>query len=361
MADRAGCGQWRIGWPEHFINMTGRADSASLTKMVLHDSFYEGITTIKLQRQATTQQKEFLSQLVQLKKKYGFKLIYEVDDVVFREEIPDYNVFKKAFDNDEIRQNCVDMINMVDEVTVPTDFMRKLYQEKTGKQEITVIPNFPPYWWIGHQYNLNRLTTAYENNKKKPRILYAGSAAHFNMDDKDVKDDFYHINEFIIRNLDKYQFIFIGEAPKPLRQYIFDQKIEIHKWCDLMTYPTYLSKLNAQLMLAPLANNSFNKSKSDIKFIEAACLGVPCLCQDMETYNTAPEPLRFSTVEELEYKVEYILNWKNRSKYFKMIPELRTIGSTRFLELEHNIGCHLEAMDTPYGSPERKFLRAWNP
>jgi hypothetical protein len=38
----------------------------------------------------------------------------------------------------------------------------------------------------------------------------------------------------------------------------------------------------------------------------------------------------------------------------------RSIGAQRFLELPENIGCHLEALNTPYGSSERKYLKRWN-
>ena len=361
MADRGGCGQWRIGWAEHFINMTGVGDSTSLTKMVLTKDWYRDLTAVKVQRQASGEQLKFVEALAGIKDEMGFKLMYEVDDVVFREDIPDYNMFKSSFDSDEVRQNCIDMINMVDEVTVTCQYMKDLYQEKTGKKEITVVPNFPPYWWIGHQYDYKKIINVFDSNKKKPRIVYAGSAAHFDIKGNDTKDDFSHVLKFITDNVDKYQFVFIGAVPKELRHFVFEKKIELHKWVDLMMYPTLLSKLDAQLFLAPLVDNSFNRSKSDIKFIEASCLGIPCLCQDMETYKNVPDELKFTDGDDLAAKVENILNWKNRSRYYKMVPNLREIGSRRFLELEQNIGCHLEALDTPFGSPDRKHLRVWNP
>ena len=60
-------------------------------------------------------------------------------------------------------------------------------------------------------------------------------------------------------------------------------------------------------MVAPLQVNDFNRAKSDIKFIEGCILGIPCLCQNMETYATAPEQLKFSSIEEFEEKIERIL------------------------------------------------------
>lgn len=361
MADRQGCGMWRIGFQEYFINMTHRGESTSVTKMITDPNWYRDVSVVKVQRQASTEQKQFVTWLKNLQKDIGFKMIYEVDDVVFHEEIPDYNIYKGGFANNEVRQNCIDMINMCDEVTVTCKFMRDLYREKTGKHEISVVPNFPPYWWFGHQYNYRKNVDMLEKNKKKPRIVYAGSGAHFDINNvTNQQDDFTHVNDFVIRNIDKYQFVFIGAVPLCLREFVQNGKIEYHDWKSLIEYPNFLASLNAQLFIAPLQENNFNRSKSDIKFIEAACLGIPCLCQDMETYDTAPDFLRFKTGDELEAKVEKLLNWKNKANYYKLIPDLRNIGELRFLEREENVGGFLEIMDTPYGS-YRPISKRWNP
>ena len=360
-AGRDGCFSYRRGFFCNHVNMTGIGDSVSLTKMILDKSFYKGVTAVTVQRQAEEHQKQFIQFLKSVQLEYGFKIIYEVDDVVFREEIPDYNASKHGFDSDRIRQNCIDMINMVDEVTVTCKFMRDLYIEKTGKQEITAVPNFMPYWWIGHQYNYIKNVDAFDKHKKRPRIVYAGSGAHFDMNNAvDQKDDFEHVLKFIIDNRFKYQFVFIGAFPPPLHKYIVAKEIEFHPWKNLIEYPRFLATLEAQLFIAPLQDNTFNKAKSDIKFIEAAQLGIPCLCQDLITYEGAPEFLRFSNAGELEFKIDKLLNWKNRSKYYQLIPELRAHGASRFLELPENVGAFLEVLDTPYGSSKRPLLKRWN-
>lgn len=361
LAGRDGCGLYRRGFISNHIEMNGLGDVANLTKMIFEESFYNDIKCISLQRQASVHQKNFISFLKSIQPKYGFKLIYEIDDVVFREEIPDYNSSKDGFDNNEVRQNCVDMIRMVDEVTVTCDYMKQLYIEKTGQQKVTVVPNFMPYWWIGHQYNYNKIVANHEKHKSKPRIVYAGSGAHFDVKNKTGGlDDFTHVIKFIIDNRHKYQFVFIGACPPPLVPYVQSKEIELHRWQTLMEYPTFLSDIRAQLFIAPLLDIPFNRSKSDIKFIEAAQLGIPCLCQDMVTYSTAPDFLKFKTGDELKDKVDQLLNWKNRSKYYQIIPELRKIGETRFMERPENFNCFIEAFDTPFGSPQRHFLKRWN-
>jgi len=361
LADLSGCGHWRILWPEQVINATGRGVSHSITAMVADPRFYHNVKAVKVQRQASSSQKKFMSHLKNVQKDAGFKLIYEVDDVVFKEEIPDYNKFKFAFDNEEIRQNCIDIINMCDEVTVTCSFMKQLYQEKTGHQNITVIPNFVPDFWMGHLFNGKDVATQFEKNKKKPRILYTGSGAHYDVDNKTGgKDDFSLVRDFVRRTVDKYQWIFVGSFPPQLVDLVKQNKVEFYPWQNLLNYPRFISGLKAQLMVAPLEENNFNRAKSDIKFIEACTLGIPCLCQDMVTYSSAPESLRFNTIEEFGDKIDTILNWRNRSKYYSNIHKLRGIGEQRILELDDNIGAHLEVLNTPYGSPDRKLLDKWN-
>jgi|TARA_R100000315_G_C5230894_1_gene141919 hypothetical protein len=361
LADYSGCGHWRILWPEAVINARGDGMSQSTTAMVTDPRWYTGVKCVKVQRQASAPQKEFIKFLKQVQQEHGFKIIYEVDDVVFREVIPDYNKFKFAFDTEEVRQNCIDIINLVDEVTVTCDFMRRLYQEKTGQEKITVIPNFVPNFWMGQLFNPRTIERQFEANKRKPRILYTGSGAHYDVDNKvGGEDDMSGVRDFIRKTVDKYQWVFVGAFPPQLNDLVIQKKIEFYPWQQLLRYPYFISTLNAQLMVAPLQPNDFNRAKSDIKFIEACILGIPCLCQDIETYHSAPANLRFSTIDEFEDKIDKILNYKKKNKYFQNMHKLREIGQRRILELDQNIGSHLEALNTPFGSSEREFLKEWN-
>ena len=82
LADYSGCGHWRILWPEAVINARGDGMSQSTTAMVNNPAWYTKVNAVKLQRQASSMQKEFIKFLKHVQQEHGFKIIYEVDDVV---------------------------------------------------------------------------------------------------------------------------------------------------------------------------------------------------------------------------------------------------------------------------------------
>lgn len=361
IADAGGCGHYRVMWPEQVINGLGLAISSSNTGLVGDPNWYAHLKCVQVQRQASDDHLNFMKFLKDVQKQVGFKLIYNIDDVPFKEYIPDYNTYKFAFDDDKIRQNIIDMMNMTDEVIVTCDYMKNIFTEVTGKKEITVIPNFPPKFWMGHQYNKLERFNIYDKHKKKPRILYSGSGAHFDVQNKTGgKDDFEFIIDFIIKTRHKYQWVFLGGAPNQLAEYAQKHEIEVHPWEPLLTFPYKIAQLEASLMIAPLQDNCFNKAKSDIKFVEAAMLGIPVLLQDIETYATAPPWARFKTIEEFEAKIEEKLNFKNKKAYYQEVVDLRAYSESRYLELPQNIGCFYEAYMLPYGDPRRVHLKRFN-
>jgi hypothetical protein len=356
-ADTSGCGLYRMGWVDHLLNYNGKAMSQTSCVMVLDPAFYRNVKLVRLQRQCSTPQKEFVKWLKSIQPQCGFRLAYEVDDVVFREDIPDYNKFKTAFESDEIRNNAIEIINMCDELTVTCDYMKELYMARTGFKNITTIPNFPARFWIGQYFDPNRINALYDKHKKRPRILYAGSGAHFDVDNRTgQKDDFSHVIKSIVDNRFKYKFVFIGAFPPPLRPYIENGDLEFHPWCTLYNYPKKIYDLEIQMMIAPLQDNSFNRSKSDLKYIEACAYGLPVACQDMVTYQDAE--IKFKTGEEMMFKIEEEL--RRAGHYKNSSYKRRKVAEERFMEHEKNLDCYLELIKFPYGDKRRVNLSRFN-
>ena len=84
-ADYGGCGFWRMIFPELLLNGSQKAIINGLTTMVLDPRFYQGIKAVRLQRQATPMQLQFVNFLKQVSaQQHEYKIIYEVDDIIFK-------------------------------------------------------------------------------------------------------------------------------------------------------------------------------------------------------------------------------------------------------------------------------------
>ena len=356
-ADFSGCGFWRMIWPEHLLNAYNECTVHGSTVMCLDPRYYINTKVVRIQRQATEHQLQFVKFLKEVQKEHGFRIIYEIDDLVFHEDIPEYNKFKPAFTDPKIRTNILEIMNLCDEVTVTCQFMKDYYEGKTGHKNITVIPNMPPKFWIGNHYDPKWISDAYDQNKKKPRILYAGSGAHFDVENRvGQDDDFMHVNEVIANTVDKYQWVFLGAFPLPLRQYVEMGKIEFHQWANLYNYGERIKNLRINMMVAPLKDNNFNKSKSDLKLIEANAFGIPIACQDLCTYEDAP--FKFKTGQEMVEVIDEVLSKKGR--YMNISAKARAQANTRWLENPENLACYKELFTLPYGHKDRKRLNEIN-
>ena len=356
-ADYSGCGHWRMIWPEQVMNAHNKAVVHGTTVMNVDERYYVQAKGVRIQRQATPQQLQFVKWLRQVADKNNFRLIYEIDDICFHEDIPDYNKYKTAFTDPAIRQSAQEMMEICDEITVTCTFMQDYYKSKTNNKNVTVIPNFMPKFWLGGKSNINRTMESYDKNKRKPRILYAGSGAHFDVENRTkFRDDFEHVNEVIRRTADKYQWVFIGAHPLPLRDLIQNGKVEFHPWKRLYEYGQGLYDLNVNLIVAPLQDNTFNRAKSDLKYIEACALGLPIVCQDLCTYENAP--IRLKTGDEMIDQINNTL--KDRSRYKSLCKKASQYADTRWLEDDRNIDCYTELYQYGVNDLKRVNLSRYN-
>jgi glycosyltransferase involved in cell wall biosynthesis len=61
-------------------------------------------------------------------------------------------------------------------------------------------------------------------------------------------------------------------------------QVEICEPCEIQDYPKWLQGMQIDIGLAPLADTRFNKSKSNLKYIEFGAMGVPAVYADQEAY-----------------------------------------------------------------------------
>lgn len=344
-ADTGGCGFYRCFFPK-LAAQTLRKDIRLIesTKFIPIPQFYRDLRLVRIQRQISNEQAHYiLNFLKPLSDKIGFWLSYEIDDVIGMDDIPRYNTGWQAYQNPQFMQNVHYIMNNCDFVTVTCEALADYYHKKFAvpRENLLVVPNFIPKWWIGDIYDEEKITKRYEKNSSKRRIAFASSTTHFDiMNVNGGIDDFTHVNDFVRSTIDKYQWVFIGGVPQQLRDLADNKKLEIYRGFDLLNYPSDFNKLNVDLVVAPLQDNVFNRCKSNIKFIEMGAMGIPCICQDLTPYQKYTD-LVFRNSDDLQNKIDYVFESKERYldivKNHKNIVDNGDSNSPRGWWLENNM------------------------
>jgi glycosyltransferase involved in cell wall biosynthesis len=353
LADYGGCGYYRCIAPNLLLNLYQKAVVIESTSMIIDPKFYAGVKAVKLQRQATPQQLNFVRHLKQISDQNKMKLIYEVDDVVFREDIPMYNRNRDAFTSDDIYNSIREILALADEITVTCDYFKEYMIEKSGNKNVSVIPNYLMKWWFDRYYNLGNLVKGYDKNKKKPIIAIFASGTHVDVANRvNQNDDFAGVVNVINKTKTEFQWHFYGSYPLTLKSLITTGHIKFFPWVPLAEFPAAMANSGAQLTFAALQDNHFNRCKSNIKLIESGALGIPCVCPDMPTYKDAF--LKYNTGDEFIDVIKAAL--KNQTVYAELCKKSRAYADNFWLDDEKNLMKHHEAYFTPFGSKQRKYL-----
>lgn len=315
--DKCGCGWYRIGFPSIALQtMLGGQHHFMHTdsQFIIPDAnFYAQThtTMVRLQRWYRPEQLEFMQKFLRpLADQLGIWLVYEIDDVLVYDEIPKYNCARGAYAPEVIGDSPKQIMQLCDLVTVTTPVIKDLYVREFGidPNKIIIIPNYLPRWWIGNSFDLNRSMYLWHQCNKKPRIAFACSTNHFDVENKnDGLDDFTHLIPWFKKNIDRYQFVFVGGIPVQLQEQVKARKIEYQPPSDVFNYPHQIMNRGFNLLVAPLLNNEFNRCKSNIKYLEYSALGIPMVGQNIITYQGISD-LLFDNGDDLD-KIIYDLFW----------------------------------------------------
>ena len=347
--DRYGCGYYRILWPDQIISSENPdIEIRNSQSLVTAPVFYEGVDIVRIQKMAHDSHLQYLKWFEkEVKSKNPVRLVYEADDIILSEDMPVYNQTRYWFKDN--RDSIIEIMkNFCDEMTVTTKTLADYYKHKTGLDNINVIPNYVPKFWMDRFFSPHKMSERYKKFRRKPRILFTSGASHFDHQNLNGgSDDFSHIIEDVIKTVDDFEWIFLSCCPPKLKEFEKNGKIKVFKFKNIYKYPYFLDSLEPLMIVAPLAKNIFNECKSDIKLKESNALGIPCVLQNLEPYKHAP--FKFNTGNEMIDLVKKIL--KDKSTYIKYCRQAYSSAQKDWLENEENVGkflkCYMKTDNLP--------------
>jgi len=260
-------------------------------------------------------------------KSRGKKVVVDLDDCIHNH--PTYNPGKQM-ESKPYLEEMTGIMYLADAITLSTDFLATLYKNRLKMQKPhVVLPNVvkKEHWE----------TTLYRNDEWV-NICWAGTNTH--------SADLEVVSQAIKQCIDKYPFvnlftvgwdgIYKHQADKTVyyQDYFgtIPQNRRFHfNWIDhchrVVKYVQF-----ADIGIAPLVENDFNRAKSAVKYLEYGMCGVPTIATDLEPYRLGDNS-----------GITLIKNNKF-SKWLKALEELieneekrRALGSTSYQNITENL------------------------
>ena len=307
---------------------------------LVHDyRFMQYATSYRAQRLGFPKILEWYEgELKEISDKNGFPLILDYD-VMSYDECPIYNGARTSL------ATCTDDIlyrymKASDYVTVTTDELKKYYMKRLNlpDSKFKVIDNYIPQWWFVNIYDENNVSRRFDKQRKKPVIMISCGSSHWDLKGTVGFDDFTGVDDWIIANRNKYQFVFHGGINAKLLKYkdsfIFAPNVPIHM------YPTIRNSYSPNLYLMSLRDCPFNRGKSAIRLYEADAEGIPILLSNVLPYKGKTD-LTFGDPTELDIKVRELFG--DKGFYMSEVKKARKRAEKQLLE--HNIDKWLDIMN----------------
>lgn len=200
------------------------------------------------------------------------KLVFEVDDDLWNidpSNVMAFSWFINGYDlkngaHSDVQSNLAKNIAAADRVTVTTQALADIVSQ--WNDDVRIIPNFMPAWVLEHE----------RPKRERLTVGWMGSSTH-SMDWEQADNQ---VKRFMLRNPD-LQFHLIGGS--------YGERFKLHPgqlvetpWIDGVE-KTWQA-IDFDIALAPLRPHVFNQSKSNLKALEAAALGIPIIASDCGPY-----------------------------------------------------------------------------
>lgn len=214
----------------------------------------------------------------------GRKLIYEIDDDLTNIDPGNKSAYD-FFGKSEIQKNIRDCVSAASRVITSTEPLAEIMRE--FNDDVVVCHNTVPSWLLEER--------PVRRNEGKVTVGWGGSPTH--------GIDFDVVRSHMRRVLDRHpqtEFHAIGTNYAEWMK-LPAKKCRFTPW--IPDVPSFFRAIDYDAGIAPLKSTPFNRSKSNIKALECAALGIPIVASNVEPYRN------FVQNGVTGFIVEYEHNW----------------------------------------------------
>lgn len=253
-----------------------------------YDWFVMGFCDVLMMQRPYTDQH---MQIAEMAQSMCVPLWIDYDDDLF--SVPRSNPSHGLYSKPQHQRNVARMLAMADGVSVSTQHLKRKF-EKLNKN-IWVIPN------ALNDYLLNARPVI---EPKKMVINWRGSPTH----QKDV-GIYAHVIVQLAQKHPQWKWNFIGHSFWGLLEAMPKESLVECPAMDPIMYWHMIGQLQPGFQIVPLEDNIFNRSKSNIAWLEAAYSGCGTLAPAWEEWME-PGALHYQSVREFGEQLDLVLSQK---------------------------------------------------
>lgn len=291
-----------------------------------------------IQRGCSNQHLEFAT----LAKEWGLPVWADYDDDLF--QVPEENPAYQMYSQPEVQHAAIEIIRLADVVTVTTDELKR--KLSAWNKNVIVIPNAIDEKMLRYRAELPR--------RENFTILWRGGPTHR----RDIETVSPEIIDVVAAS--NATIFFQGYRPKRLQEAL-GPKCQAKGWIPFSSYFRFIHDVvRPNLTIVPLEDTAFNRSKSNIAWIESCFAGAPALAPDWEEWHR-PGVITYSSPADFKEK----LNWaiqnpdecrKQAALGWEYIKTNLTLGAVNRRRMELLYGFIPPKASNPDEVNERQFL-----
>ena len=276
MGGGGGCFYHRIATMANNFNATQKYNTkVIITPMPIFDTnLLQRVRCVFVQRPVYPA--PWLKEYKNLQPRFGYSIVAEFDDAWWN-IIPEYNMSSQTpRDWNQIDQIFRENIKYIDRIVVTTEFMRRKLNTDYNFWNVKVIENAAPR----SIYSANRKNFF----REVPLAIIPSGMQHYRPPQPlsqqfpagvaGLRGDYVgEWPEFLIKSINNNEIKLHAMADKPYFLAPVHDKIETSPWLDTPNYAAFMTRMQPDIILAPLAENDFNRAKSRLKCAEGFAIG----------------------------------------------------------------------------------------
>ena len=332
MGSGGGCFYHRIATIANHINATPKYNTKVIISPIpiFDGNLLTQVRCVLFQRPTSPIMLDWIKRYKELQAKFSnYSICGEIDDAWWN-IIPEYNMSSLQPRNWEaIEKIFKECISYLDRMIVTTEFMRRKLNKEYNFWNVRVIENAAPK----SIYSANKKTFF----RERPLCIIPSGMQHYRSPQPicpqfpggvvGLRGDYCGSwVEFLKKEIKERRIDLHSMADKPYFLAPVHDLIETSPWLDTPNYAAFMTRMQPDIILAPLVENDFNRAKSRLKCAEGFAIGAIVIgnvfdyspyevlhpyCQvpanpTMEQLQTVFNNVREHWKEILEYQYEFI-------------------------------------------------------